>query len=537
MPTKMIVGAIPAAALLFSPVDVSAQSLDSGDTAWLATATVLVLFMTVPGLALFYGGMVRAGSVVSVMMQCFAIACLVTILWLVAGYSLAFGDSLVVVGALNRLLYSGVGDGVLWDSIPEPVFATFQLTFAIITSALLVGTFVERLRFSAVLLFTAFWTLLVYAPVTHWVWGGGWLGTIGVLDFAGGIVVHVTAGATALVAIFVLGPRPGFPERVPPPHSLPLTIAGAAMLWVGWMGFNGGSAMAADGNAGLAMAVTQIAAAAGAFTWMMLEWLRRGRPSALGAVTGAIAGLASATPAAGFMGPGGALLIGMSAGAVCLVAVRMLRNVLKWDDSLDVVGVHLVGGALGTLLAGILAHSAFGLFGGQEDFSIVRQLLVQLIGVAVTVVYTMAVSWVILVIVKAVVRQRVSEATLTDGLDKALHGEWGYVLDGPLSAVPTDNVAPETPGHRPAGGEPREGDPLLSPNELRDALSAESPGQQGETRRESEPFMDPPASIPGYPGENQGRQAAGETRQESDSVLSSDELRAALSPEDRGQRE
>ena len=537
MPAKMIVGAIPLAALLLSPVDAFAQSLDSGDTAWLATATVLVLFMTVPGLALFYGGMVRAGSVVSVMLQCFAIACLVTILWLVAGYSLAFGDSLALVGALNRLLYSGVGEDVLWGSIPEPIFATFQLTFAIITSALLVGTFVERLRFSAVLLFTAFWTLLVYAPVTHWIWGGGWLGTIGVLDFAGGIVVHVTAGATALVAILVLGPRPGFPARVPPPHNLTLTIAGAAMLWVGWMGFNGGSAVAADGNAGLAIAATQISGAAGAFTWMMLEWRLRGRPSAIGVVTGAIAGLASVTPAAGFVGPGAALLIGMSAGVVCLGAVRMLRNALKWDDSLDVIGVHLVGGALGTVLAGVLAHSAFGLFGGQENFSILRQIPVQLIGVAVTIVYTMAVSWVILAIVNAMVRQRVSEAMLTDGLDKALHDEWGYVLDRPSSVAPIGNFAPESPGERATGTAPREGEPNLGPNELRDALSAESPGQQGETPPASEPFMDPPASIPGYPGENQGRQETGESRRESESVLSSDELRAALSSADRGQRE
>ena len=541
MPTKMIIGAFPAAALLFSPVDVFAQSLDSGDTAWLATATVLVLFMTVPGLALFYSGMVRAGSVVSVMMQCFAITCLVTILWLIAGYSLAFGDSLAVVGALNKILYSGVGDDVLWGSIPEPVFATFQLTFAIITSALLVGTFVERLRFSAVLLFTAFWTLLVYAPITHWVWGGGWLGTIGVLDFAGGIVVHVTAGATALVAILVLGPRPDFPTRVPPPHNLPLTIAGAGMLWVGWMGFNGGSAMAADGNAGLAMAVTQISAAASAFTWMMLEWLHRGRPSALGAVTGAIAGLAAVTPAAGFIGPGGALLIGMSAGVVCLGAVRILKNLLGWDDSLDVVGVHLAGGALGTLLTAVFANSALGLFGGQESFSVFRQIPVQLIGVIVTVVYTMAMSWVILAIVNAMVRQRVSEATLRDGLDVALHHEWGYVLDGPSPVASTDNqvtFTADSPGQRVAEEEQREGDPFLSPEELRHALSAESPGlpATGGLRRVSEPFMDPPTSIAGFPAASPEREATDVTHQESDPVMSPEDLRAILSTVDPGQR-
>jgi len=537
----MIVGAFPAAALLFSPVDVYAQSLDSGDTAWLATATVLVLFMTVPGLALFYSGMVRAGSVVSVMMQCFAITCLVTILWFIAGYSLAFGDSLAVVGALNKILYSGVGEEVLWGSIPEPIFATFQLTFTIITSALLVGTFVERLRFSAVLLFTAFWTLLVYAPVTHWVWGGGWLGTIGVLDFAGGIVVHVTAGTTALVAILVLGPRPDFPKRVPPPHNVPLMIAGAGMLWVGWMGFNGGSAMAADGNAGLAMAVTQISAATSAFTWMMLEWLHRGRPSALGAVTGAIAGLASVTPAAGFIGPGGALLIGMSAGAVCLGAVILLKNVLRWDDSLDVVGVHLVGGVLGTLLTGVFANSALGLFGGQESFSILRQIPVQLIGVVATVIYTMAVSWVILAIVNAIVRQRVSKATLTDGLDVALHNEWGYVLDGPSPAASTDDQVPSTAdglGQRAANKEQREDDPFLSPEELRHALSAEGPGlpATGGVQQVSEPFLEPATSIAGFPAASPERQATDATRQEGEPVVSPDALRAILSTGNPGQR-
>ena len=510
MPTKMIAGLVLTVALLFSPVNAFAQSLDSGDTAWLATATVLVLFMTVPGLALFYGGMVRAGSVVSVMLQSFAITSLVTILWLVAGYSLAFGDSLAVVGALSRILYSGLGEDVLWGSIPESIFATFQLTFAIITSVLLVGTLVERLRFSAVLLFTAFWTLLVYAPVAHWVWGGGWLGEMGVLDFAGGIVVHVTAGATALVVILVLGPRPDFPARVPPPHNLTLTIAGAGMLWVGWMGFNGGSAIAADGNAGLAMAATQISAAAGAFTWMMLDWLRRGRPSVLGTATGAIAGLATITPAAGFVGPGAALLIGMSAGVVCLGAVLILKHVLRWDDSLDVVGVHLVGGALGTVLTGIFAHSALGLFGGQEGFPIVRQIPVQLIGVAATVIYTMAVSWVILTIVNLLVRQRVSEAMLADGLDIASHDEWGYVLDSPSAVASTDDretFAAESYVQRAAGEEQREDEPFLHPDALRDALSAESPYATGETPRESEP------------------------------VLSSDDLRAVLSTETPGGRQ
>ena len=539
MPTKMIIGVVLAAALLFSPVDVSAQSLDSGDTAWLATATALVLFMAVPGLALFYGGMVRAGSVVSVMVQCIAITCLVTILWLVAGYSLAFGDSLAVVGALNKVLYRGLGEDVLWGSIPELMFATFQLTFAVIASVLLVGTLVERLRLSAVLLFTAFWTLLVYAPVAHWVWGGGWLGDIGVLDFAGGIVVHVTAGATALVAILVLGPRPDFPARVPPPHNLTLMFAGAGMLWVGWMGFNGGSAMAADGNAGLAMAATQISAAAGAFTWMLLEWLRRGRPSALGTVTGAIAGLAAVTPAAGFVGPGAALLIGMSAGVVCLGAVLMLRNVLRWDDSVDVVSVHMVGGALGTLFTGVLAHNTLGLFGGQESFSIVRQIIVQLFGLSVTIIYTMVVSWVILVVVNVMVRQRVSRATLADGLDIAIYDERGYVLDGPSVAAATgDNIsfAAESHGQRAGGETQREGAPFLSADELRGALSAEDPRRLavGEGQREDEPLPSPDDPRDPFAAASPGRQAAGETQRESEPVLSPDDLRAVLSAESSG---
>ena len=407
------VRAVAAVALSLGAMEASGQSLDSGDTAWMATSTALVLFMTIPGLALFYGGMVRAKSFVSVMMQCFAITCLVTILWLVAGYSLAFGDSLGMVGDLSKVFYAGVGEDVLWGTIPESIFATFQLTFAIITPALIVGTFVERVRFSAVLLFTAFWTLLVYAPVAHWVWGGGWLGNLGVLDFAGGIVVHTTAGTAALVAVMVFGPRHGFPEKIPQPHNVALSVAGAGMLWVGWLGFNGGSAIAADGNAALAITATHIAAASGAFTWMMLEWLRYGKPSAIGAVTGMVAGLATVTPSAGFVGPMGALVIGGSAGGLCLVAVRLLKQTLKIDDSLDVVGVHLVGGVLGTILAGVFASKSLGVFGGQEDISILSQLGVQIFGLVVTVFYTGVVTWVILAIVNALVRKRVSTAMET----------------------------------------------------------------------------------------------------------------------------
>ena len=419
--------AVAPIALLLGATPAFGQSLDSGDTAWLSTSTVLVLLMTVPGLALFYGGMVRASGVVTVMLQCFAITCLVTILWLVAGYSLAFGNSLGVVGDLGKLLYHGVGEGVLWGVIPESLFATFQLTFAIITPALIVGAFVDRLRFSAVLLFTALWSLLVYAPVTHWIWGGGWLSRMGLLDFAGGIVVHATAGTAGLVAAIVLGPRPGFPERVPPPHNMVFTITGAAMLWVGWMGFNGGSAIAADGNATLAMAATHISAAAGALTWLMLEWLRRGKPSALGAVTGMVAGLATVTPAAGFVGPGGALVIGVLAGATCLGAVRLLKSRLKLDDALDVAGVHLAGGVLGTILAGVFASSALGVLGGQESISIPGQLRVQLIGLVATILYTGVVTWVVLAIVNTVIRERVSEAATVEGLDEVFHGERGCV--------------------------------------------------------------------------------------------------------------
>ena len=420
MHSKFILKSFAAVALSVGAAEAFGQSLDSGDTAWIATSTALVLFMTIPGLALFYGGMVRATSLVSVMMRCFAISCVVSILWLIVGYSLTFGNSLGLVGNLGKMFYAGVGEDVLWGTIPESIFATFQLTFAIITPALVVGSFVERVRLSAVLLFTAFWTLLVYAPVAHWVWGGGWLGELGVLDFAGGIVVHITAGTAALVAVVVLGPRRGFPDKIPPPHNVALTIAGAGMLWVGWLGFNGGSAIAADGNAMLAMASTHMAAAAGAFTWMMLEWLRYGRPNAIGAVTGMVAGLASVTPAAGFVGPAGALVIGAAAGGLCLAAVRLLKQKLKIDDSLDVVGVHLVGGVLGTILAGVFASNSLGLFGGQEDIAIQSQIVVQLIGVVATVLYTGIVTWVILAIVNAMVRERVSKSAATDRIDPPL---------------------------------------------------------------------------------------------------------------------
>ena len=403
---------------------------DSGDTAWILAATALVLFMTVPGLALFYGGLVRSNNVLSVLMQCFAVTCLVTILWVVAGYSLAFGDDLAgVVGGLDKALFSGVDEGALTGAIPESLFATFQLTFAIITPALIVGGFAERMRFSAVLLFVGLWSLVVYAPVAHWVWGGGWLGErLGLLDFAGGTVVHVTAGTAAVVAAVTLGPRRGFPDHMQPPHNMTLTFAGAAMLWVGWFGFNGGSALAANGDAAMALAVTHISAAAGAFTWLVIEWVRYGKPSALGAFTGMVAGLGTITPASGFVGPAAALVIGVAAGCVCFVATNFMKRTLRIDDSLDVFPVHAVGGALGTILTGVFASSALGVFSGQLEIDIARQVGMQALGVVVVLAYTAALTWIILKIVDALVGNRVSAEDETEGLDLVSHNERGYIL-------------------------------------------------------------------------------------------------------------
>ena len=410
------------------------EGLDSGDSAWILTATALVLFMTIPGLALFYGGLVRSGNVLSVLMQCFAITCLVTILWLLLGYSLAFGDDwggVGVVGGLHKALYNGVGEAALTGTIPESSFATFQLTFAIITPALIVGGFAERMRFSAVLLFAGAWSLLVYAPVAHWVWGGGWLGSDGnfqVLDFAGGTVVHLTAGTAAIVAAMTLGPRRGFPDHMQPPHNMTLTIAGAAMLWVGWFGFNGGSALAANGDAAMAVAVTHISAAAGAFTWLVIEWIRYGKPSALGAVTGMVAGLGTITPASGFVGPAAALVIGVAAGGVCFVATNFIKRTLRIDDSLDVFPVHAVGGALGTILTGVFASNALGVFSGQAEIDIAGQVGKQAIGVVVVLAYTAAATWIILKGTDALVGNRVSPEDETEGLDLVSHNERGYTL-------------------------------------------------------------------------------------------------------------
>ncbi len=417
-----------AAAFALGALTAFGDTLDSGDSAWILTSTALVLFMTIPGLALFYGGLVRSNSVLSVLLQCFAITCLVTILWLILGYSLAFGGSTVgVVGDLSKFLYSGIAEDTVSGTIPESIFATFQLTFAIITPALIIGGFAERMRFSAVLLFTAFWSLLVYAPITHWVWGGGWLQEMGLKDFAGGTVVHITAGTAAVTAAVMLGSRRGFPN-VQPPHNMTLTVAGAAMLWVGWFGFNGGSALAANGDAAMALTVTHISAAAGAFTWMLIEWMRYGKPSALGAVTGMVAGLGTITPASGFVGPAGALVIGIAAGTVCFFATNFMKQKLKIDDSLDVFPVHGVGGALGTILTGVFASSALGIFSGQEEISIPSQVGIQAVGVLATVAYTMAGTFIILKVVDLIVGNRVSEEEETEGLDLVSHNERGYIL-------------------------------------------------------------------------------------------------------------
>jgi Amt family ammonium transporter len=402
--------------------------MNGGDTAWVLTSTALVLFMTIPGLALFYGGLVRTKNVLSVLMQCFAITCVVSLLWLLAGYSMAFADGNGFIGGLSKMLFAGVTEGALKGTIPETAFSLFQLTFAIITPALVVGGFAERMRFGACLLFAALWFLAVYAPVCHWVWGGGWLAELGVKDFAGGIVVHITAGAGALTAALVLGSRRGFPHQVSPPHNMTLTVAGAGMLWVGWFGFNGGSALAANGDAAMAMLVTHISASAGAFVWLVAEWLRFGKPSALGAVTGMVAGLGTITPASGFVGPAGALVIGVSAGILCFGATNYLKRTLHVDDSLDVFPVHGVGGLLGTLLTGVFASNALGIFSGQDTIEIGHQLGVQAIGAFSALVYTVVVTFVVLKLVALVTPLRVSAEEETEGLDLVLHNERGYDL-------------------------------------------------------------------------------------------------------------
>jgi Amt family ammonium transporter len=414
--------------LFMSPVLAMAETLDTGDTAWILTSTALVLFMTLPGLALFYGGLVRSKNVLSVLMQCFVIACVVSILWVVYGYSLSFAEGNSFVGGLGNLFLGEVTRASMSGTLPETVFVMFQMTFAIITPALIVGGFAERMKFSAMLLFSIIWVTLVYFPICHMVWGGGWLAEKGLLDFAGGTVVHITAGVAAIVAALVMGNRNGFPTTPMMPHNMTMTVTGAGMLWVGWFGFNAGSAVAANGDAGMAMLVTHISAACGAFTWAVMEWLRYGKPSALGTVTGMVAGLGTITPASGFVGPMGALVIGISAGVICFIATGFIKRKLKIDDSLDVFPVHGVGGMLGTFMAGIFAASSLGGVGYAEGVTMGSQLGVQVIGIVFTFAWTAVVTFIILKVVNAIIGLRVSDEDETQGLDITEHDERGYIL-------------------------------------------------------------------------------------------------------------
>jgi Amt family ammonium transporter len=403
-----------------------ANTLDTGNTAWILTSTGLVLFMTLPGLALFYGGLVRTKNVLSVLMQCFSIASIVTILWVAVGYSLAFtsgGSVDAVIGGLGKPFLASVGRDALTGSIPEVVFAMYQLTFAIITPALIIGAFAERVRFGAMLLFSALWSLVVYVPVAHWMWGGGWLQKLGALDFAGGIVVHVTAGIAGLVACLYVGVRKGFPRVPMPPHSLTLSVVGAGMLWVGWFGFNAGSALAANGTAGMTLAATQVSAATAALAWSLVERWRHGRASVLGMITGAVAGLATVTPASGYVGLGGAMAIGAISGVGCFFSATAMKRRFGYDDSLDAFGVHGVGGIAGSILTGLFGSVALG---GTEHFAIGRQLGVQLLACVVVGLWSAGGTWALLKLSDALLRTRTDEEEEMTGLDQSDHGERGY---------------------------------------------------------------------------------------------------------------
>ncbi|QQS53154.1 MAG: ammonium transporter [Candidatus Competibacteraceae bacterium] len=435
----LLLTAVLAPALAVAQDAAAPPTLSAGDTAWMLTSTALVLFMTIPGLSLFYAGMVRAKNVLSVMMQCFAITAMMSVLWALYGYSLAFDTTgmtteainlYTFIGGLGKAFLSGVGRDSLTATIPETVFITFQMTFAIITPALIVGAFAERMKFSALLLFMAVWFTIVYTPVAHMVWGGdgALMWDWGVLDFAGGTVVHINAGIAGFVACLVLGKRKGYPHTAMPPHNLNFTIMGAGMLWVGWFGFNAGSAVAANGSAGMAMLVTQIATAMAAMTWMFAEWLSHGKPSVLGIASGAVAGLVAITPASGTAGPMGALLIGFASGVICFLASTKLKRVLGYDDSLDVFGVHAVGGIAGAILTGLCADASLGGAGLAEGMTIGTQLWVQTKGVLFTIVYSGVLSFVILKIIDVVIGLRVTEEQETEGLDIALHDERGYNL-------------------------------------------------------------------------------------------------------------
>ena len=413
----------------------SAETLSSGDTAWILSSSALVLFMTIPGLSLFYAGLVRSKNVLSVLMQCFALTGLMSLLWFGLGYTLAFGsvdEQGPWIGDLGNVFLASMGPDDLSGTIPSMAFAMFQMTFAVITPALIVGGFAERIRFSAMLLFSSLWLIFVYAPVCHWVWGGGWLGSMGLQDFAGGTVVHITAGVAAIVAAVVMGPRKGYGQQPFPPHNLTMTVTGAGMLWVGWFGFNGGSALAADSAAAQAILVTHLSASAGALAWMGMEWIKHGKPSVLGIVTGMVAGLGSITPASGSVGPAAGVVIGLTGGVVCYYATMFIKLRLKIDDSLDVFPVHGVGGILGTLLAGVFCAPYLGIFSGNGFSdginSIGGQVSVQAIGVVSTLVFTAALTYLLLKLVDALIGLRMDADDETQGLDLVLHDERGYDL-------------------------------------------------------------------------------------------------------------
>ena len=421
------IGAVSVLGLM--PEIASADELNGGNTAWILTSTALVLFMTLPGLSLFYAGLVRSKNVLTVLMQCFSIACLVSILWLLGAYSFIFTDGGALngfIGGTEKILALGMGTADLSGDIPETVFFMFQMTFAIITPALIVGGFAERMKFSSMIWFSGLWLVLVYVPVCHWVWGGGWLAEMGVMDFAGGIVIHVNAGVAALVAAVVIGKRNGFPKIPMPPHNMTMVVAGAGMLWVGWFGFNAGSALTADGAAGMAMLVTHISAAAASLTWMFLEWKIHGKPSVLGIVTGMVAGLGTITPASGFVGPVGGLLIGISAGLICYYATQYIKTKLQIDDSLDVFSVHGVGGITGSLLTAVFAATEMGGLGLPEGVTVMSQITVQFIAIFATVIWSAFFTFVILKILDSTLGIRVTAEEEEQGLDVVLHDERGY---------------------------------------------------------------------------------------------------------------
>ena len=416
-------------ASFFMPTLAIAKDINQSNTAWILTSTALVLFMTIPGLSLFYGGLVRSKNVLSILMQCFSITCLVSILWLAGAYSLIFADGRSIqpiLGSLEKAFLPDITTTVLIGDLPETVYFMFQMTFAIITPALIVGGFAERMKFSAMLWFSGLWLILVYVPICHWIWGGGWLSTLGVKDFAGGIVIHINAGVAALITAIVLGKRKGFPHVAMPPHNMTMVVTGAGMLWFGWFGFNGGSALTADGAAGMAILVTHIAAAAGALTWMIIEWRRFKKPSVLGIVTGMVAGLGTITPASGFVGPLGGFVIGVTAGIVCFYATHYVKRTLKIDDSLDVFPVHGIGGIVGSLLTGVFAAAEFGGLGLPDGISIGQQIYIQAVAIIVTIAWSAIFSFLILKILEKSIGLRVSSDEEMQGLDIVLHEETGY---------------------------------------------------------------------------------------------------------------